>query len=263
MTDDTPTEPELAGAVDETADPATETATEPTPPQQRGRPKLLWALGAAVIILLVVVAGLVGYLVGTGQDKQEANTAAPPIPAAPGTKQLSLRETATKALAESDTAQRQGGAQASWQAYRQYAEPVCASMIDGMYAAFGASSDDDEPSGPTSIVSVTENGDRGVVVTKTGTDEPETLHWIRRQGVWRFTCEGFFDQTTATTTAPAPTAVETTETPVETTAPATESTTRTTTVPNEDPNLDQSAWNECVRQHSNAECRQMLGTNQR
>lgn len=259
MSDDTTAGPEAepTGAADDTAGPPE--STESTPPS-RGRPKLLWVLGAAVIVLLVVVAGLVGYLVGTGQDRHEANTTAPPIPAAPGTKQLSLRETATKALAESDTAQRQGGAKASWQAFRQYAEPACASMIDGMYAAFGALSDDDEPSGPTSIVSVTENGDRGVVVTKTGTDEPETLHWIRRQGVWRFTCEGIFDQTTATTTAPAPTAVETTETPVETTEPAT---TRTTTVPNEDPNLDQSAWNECVRQHSNAECRQMLGTNQR
>ncbi|MET9199032.1 hypothetical protein [Gordonia sp. NPDC003585] len=211
MTDENPP----ASRSDEAPDtaPAADTAqAEARAPRSR----LVWVLAAVVVVLLVALAGVVGYLVGSnshdGDTTEAATTQALPIPAAPGTKLLSLRQTATRAVAESDAAARTRGQRAGWEAIKPYAEPACASMLDGLYAAFGSSSDD-KYEGPTAIVSVTEDGDRGTVVTKTGTDEPETMHWIRRAGVWRFTCEGIFDQTTSESESPTttPTTTESSE----------------------------------------------------
>ncbi len=196
-------------------------------PSGSGRRPLLWVLGVTVVVVLMAVSGLVGYVLG---GKGEGSVAGgPAIPAAPGTKHLSLRETAVKAMSESDAATQAGDEAAGWKVLKRYAEPACAAMLESFVAAFGSGEDsnEDADSDPTTVVSATENGNRGVVVTKTGNGDPETMHWIRREGVWRFTCEGIFDAGSTTTTSPTDEAEE----------PSTETTTtkrkprRTTTAP--------------------------------
>ncbi|MGW6035607.1 hypothetical protein ACWFOS_18315 [Gordonia terrae] len=228
-------------------------------------------------VLLLVVAGLVGFIIGGDSDRDDA-AATVPLPAAPGVESLTLRQTAEKFNADAQAAEAIDDDVAAWNSIKRYAEPACAAMLDGLYAAFGGGNDDStssEASAPqqesSEIVSVTEDGDRGTVVMRTDGEE-ETIHWVRRANVWRFTCEGMFDQNNIETSAgtstvvPETTAKEGSETIIEAPAPQTTetpSTLRTTTVPNEDPNLDQSKWAECVKVRSSAECRELLNTNQR
>ena len=156
-------------------------------------------LGAAVVALLIAVAGLVGYLIAD-QDNQPA---AAPAPASSTTtavaKPVTLRHTVQQMAADAD---RHPDSTRAWTAMKRYAEPACAAVIDSFINGFGGS-DSADSHGKTTIVSVTETGNRGTSTTRTGNDTNDTLHWLRRDNVWRFTCEGIFTAT-ATTSEPEP-----------------------------------------------------------
>ncbi|PVY34065.1 hypothetical protein C7458_101471 [Williamsia muralis] len=95
----------------------------------------------------------------------------------------------------------------------KYSVPACGAIISGFSDAFGGG----ELSGdytPSTIVSVTQQGDKGTAVTReNGDGEDETIHWLYDGATWRFTCEGVFDQNVTaeietTTEAPLPTETE-------------------------------------------------------
>ncbi|MEO9327434.1 hypothetical protein [Gordonia aurantiaca] len=230
---------------------------------------MVWVLGVAVVVLLMVASGLVGFIVATSRGSGGEQSG---LPAAPETRSLSLRQTVDKMLAETTVTEAQNGEDAAWQAMKKYAEPACAAMIDGLVAAFGVVDDATAANQTgtksfTEVRSVVERGNRGTVVMATG-GKDETMYWLRRDGVWRFTCQDLFQQTekeTESTLTTTPTLEMTAEVPADASVelPQPSNSLRTTTIPNEDPNLDQAKWAECVRTHSNAECRELLSTNQK
>lgn len=142
-------------------------------------------IGAVAVMLLLLTVG-VGC---TDGDRSPHTTTASTSTQPDTTTTQTLRATADEAFAKSNDALQRGGQREQWTVLKSYAEPTCASILDNLITQFSSGTESREPS---TIVSLTETGDRGVVVSKTATGSPETMHWVRQGGTWKFTCEGMF-----------------------------------------------------------------------
>lgn len=187
--------------------------------------KLVWALSAAVVVALLVIAGLIGYLLAdrdtssptADSSPSSSSSLAPPSKAAPTS--IPKLEVVVRQFERENNAIRAGSptlTEDTKALFQKYGVPACAAVISGFADAFGGLEAGD---GAQVVKSVGQYGTRGKVVTyDERTGENSTTFWTYTGGEWRFTCEGLFDaRSTATGTVdPIPTIEPYTAPPVTT-----------------------------------------------
>ena len=185
----TPTSPNPSGP---NPSAPSDTRTDPEPPRA-GRPRSTKVLIGLVVALVVALAGAVAMIV------VDRTSPGDPLGAIPGIRHVfpeSLKDVATRMTDEGAEVEARGQSTEDFRAWvDRYADPGCAAILTGFVDAFGDMADTTTTTSatePTRIESVTEDGDRGTVVTRTGASAPETTHWVRIDGRWRFTCKGMF-----------------------------------------------------------------------
>lgn len=163
--------------------------------RRRSTRTITLVLAVIAAVLLVAVAGMLA-LVLNDRTNDLAGAATQSTVTSTATDGMSLREAAQGLIAESTAAVKRGGHKAGLRAVEEHAVPECADLIKGLIIGGTRDIPTDDLTGPSTLVSVTESGDRGTTVIRAD-GEDETRHWDRSGGVWRLTCEGLLDDSPA------------------------------------------------------------------
>lgn len=177
-------------------------------------------MGAGLVLLLVMVAGLVGYIAADGGG--DGPTGAKPVTAsstvaaskadgpvaptkAPGRQVVpDLRKT-LDAFADAGEKSANTGSPTFKEILSMYAVPACGAILGGFADAFGGE-DESGDFTPSDVVSVEQDGNKGRTVTReVGSTEHETVQWLYDGTAWHFTCEGILDDNTTLEAEPAAT----------------------------------------------------------
>lgn len=213
-----------------------------TSPNPRLNRRLTWSLAAGFVMLLIVVAGLVGYIVADGSEPPRAVTSpsstAGVSPVFPLEEPMpTLQSVVDKFFAEVSVNESSPNYLSQFrEIMNTYAVPACASVLIGYAEAFAGAEAVDE--GPPNPVSVNQTGTTGTSVEHTADGSEDVLHWTFAGGSWKFTCQGLFEETTTETVEPAQTDTEVQEDPAV---------------------AGQEAWGDCIAEgNTPAECREIV-----